>query len=105
MAANLDRWNRLDKRVQAFGMYITAAVVTLTARSAPELDAAIAAEWLLQRDLGAATSPLAPKPPHFAPKAKRVIFLFMVGAPSSIDMFDPNGEQSLHQMRLRGSGL
>ena len=51
---------------------------------------AIAAEWLLQRDLHAAgVSPLAPKPPHFAPKAKRVIFLFMVGAPSSIDMFDP----------------
>ncbi len=32
-----------DKRVQAFGMYIEAAVVALTARSAPELDAAIAA--------------------------------------------------------------
>lgn len=26
---------------------------------------------------------------HFAPKAKRVIFLFMAGAPSQIDMFDP----------------
>ena len=32
---------------------------------------------------------LAAKPPHFAPKAKRVIFLFMVGAPSHIDTFDP----------------
>jgi hypothetical protein len=32
---------------------------------------------------------LAPKPPHFAPKAKRVIFLFMHGGPSSIDTFDP----------------
>ncbi|MGV3613971.1 MAG: DUF1501 domain-containing protein [Fimbriimonas sp.] len=27
--------------------------------------------------------------PHFAPKAKRVIFLFMAGAPSQLDMFDP----------------
>jgi hypothetical protein len=26
--------------------------------------------------------------PHFAPKAKRVIYLFMVGAPSQIDLFD-----------------
>ncbi len=36
-----------------------------------------------------APSPLAPKTPHFAPKAKRVIFLFMHGGPSSIDTFDP----------------
>ena len=34
-------------------------------------------------------NPLAPKPPHFTPKAKSVIFLFMVGAPSHIDTFDP----------------
>ncbi|MGL4512396.1 MAG: DUF1501 domain-containing protein [Lacipirellulaceae bacterium] len=32
--------------------------------------------------------PLAPKPPHFAPKAKSVIFLFMYGGPSHIDTFD-----------------
>src|SRR5438270_557155 len=32
---------------------------------------------------------LAPKPPHFAPKAKRIIFLLMHGGPSSIDTFDP----------------
>ena len=32
---------------------------------------------------------LAAKPPHFPPKAKSVIFLFMVGAPSHIDTFDP----------------
>lgn len=34
-------------------------------------------------------NPLAAKAPHFAPKAKNVIFLFMAGAPSQIDMFDP----------------
>jgi hypothetical protein len=28
------------------------------------------------------------KPPHFAPKAKRVIYLFMSGGPSHIDLFD-----------------
>jgi uncharacterized protein (DUF1501 family) len=32
--------------------------------------------------------PLAPKAPHFAPKAKRVIHLFMAGAPSQLDLFD-----------------
>jgi hypothetical protein len=34
-------------------------------------------------------NPLAPRAPHFAPKAKRVIFLFMHGGPSSVDTFDP----------------
>ncbi len=32
--------------------------------------------------------PLAPKRPHFRPKAKRVIFLFMHGGPSQVDTFD-----------------
>ncbi len=32
--------------------------------------------------------PLAPKQPHFAPRAKRVIFLFMAGAPSHLELFD-----------------
>ena len=34
-------------------------------------------------------NPLAPKKPHFAPKAKNVIFMFMEGGPSQIDLFDP----------------
>src|SRR6202522_182401 len=37
---------------------------------------------------GAATDPLAPKAPQFAPKAKHVIFLFMAGAPSHLELFD-----------------
>src|SRR5882757_9186524 len=32
--------------------------------------------------------PLAVKQPHFAPKAKRVIFLFMAGGPSHLELFD-----------------
>lgn len=34
-------------------------------------------------------NPLAPRDPHFAPKAKNVIFLYMDGGPSQIDTFDP----------------
>ena len=34
-------------------------------------------------------NPLIPKPPHFAPKAKHVIHLFMNGGPSQVDTFDP----------------
>ena len=33
-------------------------------------------------------NPLAPKQPHFKPKAKRVIYLFMAGAPSHLELFD-----------------
>ena len=33
-------------------------------------------------------SPLAPKQPHFAPRAKRVLFLCMEGGPSHVDSFD-----------------
>ncbi|MGH7170839.1 MAG: DUF1501 domain-containing protein, partial [Gemmataceae bacterium] len=38
---------------------------------------------------GSASNPLAPKAPHFPPRAKRVIFLFMNGGPSQVDTFDP----------------
>src|SRR4051794_25417545 len=33
-------------------------------------------------------NPFAPRRPHFAPKAKNVIFLFMYGGPSQVDLFD-----------------
>jgi uncharacterized protein (DUF1501 family) len=36
-----------------------------------------------------ASNPLAPRPPHFPAKAKAVIHLFMAGAPSQLDLFDP----------------
>src|SRR5687768_3612138 len=36
----------------------------------------------------AGPSPISPKAPHFSPRAKRVIFLFMQGGPSHVDTFD-----------------
>jgi hypothetical protein len=36
----------------------------------------------------AAADPLAPKRPHFRPRAKNVIYLFMAGAPSHLELFD-----------------
>ena len=35
------------------------------------------------------SDPLAVRPPHFAPRAKRIIYLFMAGAPSQVDLLDP----------------
>jgi uncharacterized protein DUF1501 len=50
----------------------------------------IALGCLLNQDSAAANTgdPAAPKQPHFKPRAKNVIFLHMVGAPSQLDLFD-----------------
>lgn len=40
-------------------------------------------------EIAATSNPLAPKNPHFPPKAKRVIHFFLNGGPSHIDTFDP----------------
>jgi len=56
---------------------------------------AIAASCLAARDSSAAPTignPLAPREPHFPPKAKRVIYLFNAGAPSHLELFDPKPE-------------
>ena len=47
---------------------------------------------LLAADGLTAAGPLAPKAPHFAPKAKSVIFMFMEGGPSQYELFDPKPE-------------
>jgi hypothetical protein len=39
-----------------------------------------------------AANPLAPRPGHFPAKAKSIIWLFMEGAPSAVDIFDPKPE-------------
>jgi hypothetical protein len=51
---------------------------------------AMALAHLLREDGRAAVGgdPLAPTVPHFTPKAKRVIFLFMAGGPSHLELFD-----------------
>ena len=49
----------------------------------------LALSSLLQQDLLAAQdNPLAPRAPHFAPRAKRIIFLHMHGGPSQHDLFE-----------------
>jgi hypothetical protein len=53
---------------------------------------ALALSYLLRDDplfAGAAHNPVAVRPPHFAARAKSVIFLFMEGGPSHLDLFDP----------------
>jgi len=52
---------------------------------------ALALDGLLGMEAAAAppADPLAPRPGHHRPRAKRVIFLFMSGGPSHVDLFDP----------------
>jgi len=67
----------------------------------------LALSWLLSQEGFAANiatdfaRPLAPKAPHFTGKAKSVIFMFMVGGPSQMDLFDPKPELT----RLNGQPL
>ncbi len=44
-----------------------------------------------------ASDPMSPKKPHFEPKAKHVIFLFMNGGPSHVDTFDPKPELKVQE--------
>src|SRR5689334_15575345 len=44
----------------------------------------------------ASRSPLAARPPHFSAKDKHVVFLFMNGAPSHVDTFDPKPALAKH---------
>src|SRR5262249_46098231 len=48
-------------------------------------------EGLLAAEPGpaGAAGPLAPRPPHFAPRARACICIYLEGAPSQIDLFDP----------------
>ncbi len=70
------------------------------------LSAALAADTPLgPREAHAASAPsvnpLAPKPGHFAPRAKSCIFIFMEGAPSQADLFDPKPKlNELHGQKL-----
>ncbi|MCA9058528.1 MAG: DUF1501 domain-containing protein, partial [Planctomycetaceae bacterium] len=52
--------------------------------------------------LGDSANPLEPRQPHFAPKAKRVILLFMPGGVSHVDSFDP--KPALHRLDGKDAG-
>src|ERR1700688_201256 len=47
------------------------------------------AAMLAEDGYAAGVDPLAPKKPHLPPKAKNIIWCFMEGGPSQVDLFDP----------------
>jgi hypothetical protein len=70
----------------------------------------LASAWVDAFGAPATVNPLAPKAPHFPPRAKRLIFLFMNGGPSHVDTFDPkpmltkNAGKPLPDSILRDTG-
>jgi hypothetical protein len=53
-----------------------------------------------ERMAAAGANPLAPKPGHFRPRAKRIIFIFMQGGPSHVDTFDPKPLLAKHDGKM-----
>ncbi|MFM8289510.1 MAG: DUF1501 domain-containing protein, partial [Planctomycetaceae bacterium] len=72
----LSRREALEQLGAGFGTLALGSLLTTATPAAPVLSATPAG------------SPLAPRAPHFAPRAKRVIQLFMPGGPSQVDTFD-----------------
>src|SRR5438128_104805 len=69
----LSRRDMLRRCACGFGYLALTSLLAETARLAAAAD----------------NNPLAPRPPHFPPRARRIIFLFMPGGPSQVDTFDP----------------
>src|SRR5689334_18355112 len=63
------------------------------------------ASLLAEESSAAAGSPLLPKHPHFAPKARSVIYLFQNGGPSQVDLFDPKPELNKREGQKPGEGF
>ncbi len=73
-------------------------------RSATGIGTVALASLLRPGLFGADAAPTTPGLPHFAPKARRVIYLFMHGGPSQIDLFDHKpGLKQLHGQELPDS--
>src|ERR1051325_6169398 len=53
----------------------------------------------------AGNNPLAPKQPHFKPRAKRVIYLFQAGGPSHLELFDNKPELAKYDGKLPPADL
>jgi hypothetical protein len=80
LPAPLTRREMLSRSASGFGALSLAALMA---------DKAFGGAGAAAPSPQAVAGPLAPRPPHFAPKAKNVIFLYMDGGPSQVDTFDP----------------
>jgi hypothetical protein len=79
------------KNVHHCGRFVAAPISRreMLTRCAHGFGALALAALLADEAPAGSSGPLAPRQPHFAAKAKRVIFLYMDGGPSQVDTFDP----------------
>ena len=84
--ALLSRRELLERSGTGLGMLGLATVLDQSG----ELGASPRSDPASARDRS--THPLAPRAPHFSPRATRVVHLFMNGGPSQVDTFDPKPE-------------
>src|SRR5262245_15793562 len=87
MAMNNGRLSRREVLCRIGGGFGTLALASVFT------DAGLLAEGYQ----ASASNPLAPRAPHFPPRAKRLIFLFMNGAPSHVDTFDPKPALKMYE--------
>jgi hypothetical protein len=93
IAPPLSRRDMLLRCANGFGALALTALLREPAFGAvlgeAPADGAPSAEPGRGPDPGSSANPLAPRPGHFAAKARSVIFLYMDGGPSQVDTFDP----------------
>src|SRR6266496_6481238 len=79
-----DRRDFLKKAGAGFGLLALADLL--------QNDSLLAADESSVNSQVSTLNPMAPRQPHYPAKAKSIIWLFMEGAPSSVDLFDPKPE-------------
>jgi len=87
--------NFARRRFLSGGMASAAGAIALS--SLLTADGAVAADQTGEP----INDPLRPRPPHFRPRAKRLIYIYLEGGPSQMDLFDPKPELN----RLDGQPL
>src|SRR5262245_55076754 len=83
---------RRSRRAEIMNDLVTATRRQFIRRTGLGFGAAALAALLHDDTATASSDPLASRKPQFAPTAKRVIYLHMIGAPSHLDLFDPKPE-------------
>ncbi len=92
----MDRSERLSRRTWLSRMgcgFGSLALADLLARESPVASAGEA----MSTDGARAANPFAVRQPHFTASAKRVIFLYMPGGPSHVDLLDPKPRLAVDQ--------
>jgi Protein of unknown function (DUF1501) len=84
----ISRRDVLKRTACGFGYFALANLCAQAMASDDRVSDSRAADKKTADPVSATKGPLAPKSPNFKPHAKRVIFMFMGGAPSHVDTFD-----------------